>query len=194
MRCSGCRVISVMINGFPVGTGQNKIGPPPSGVLGGRGGVGIGMAEWRRHLVSMVDVFAESRAALLGDDFYNLRYDLGSGSGESGSGLEPMPIDKSEWIFFGLLSFCDFFVLLLMLSSLGGFIRRLIDHRTTRTGRNDSHSRLRAALATQSMTVIVSSILQQCKSHSLALGLRRAPQTMTVLMSVHHIGTVLPAE
>jgi hypothetical protein len=113
------------------------------------------MTEWRRLLVSIEDVIADVRATLLGDALENLRFDLGSGSGESGSGLEPMPMDKSEWIFFGLLSFCDFFVLLLMLSSLGGFIRRLIDHRTTRTGRNDSHSRLRAALATQSMTVIV---------------------------------------
>jgi hypothetical protein len=104
----------------------------------------------------MEDILVDLRATLLRSEVDDLWYDRGSGSGESGSGLEPMPMDRSEWIFFGLLSFCDFFVLLLMLSSLGGFIRRLVDHRTTRTGRNDSHSRLRAALATQSMTVIVS--------------------------------------
>jgi len=64
-------------------------------------------------------------------------------------------MNRPEWVFFGLLTFCDVFVLLLLVSSIGGFIGRLCDRRTTRTGHSDSTSRLRAALATQSMTVIV---------------------------------------
>ncbi|EOD14703.1 hypothetical protein EMIHUDRAFT_96395 [Emiliania huxleyi CCMP1516] len=94
---------------------------------------------------------------LLGESWPDAAWDeRGSGSGESGSGgLEPMPMNRPEWVFFGLLTFCDVFVLLLLVSSIGGFIGRLCDRRTTRTGHSDSTSRLRAALATQSMTVIV---------------------------------------
>lgn len=66
------------------------------------------------------------------DDFDDF-YERGSGSGEHGSGLEPMPMDSPEWVFFGLLAFCDFFVMLLLVSAAGGFLRRLCDRHTTGT-------------------------------------------------------------
>jgi len=110
-----------------------------------------------------------ARARVFGNDWYDPFYEAGSGSGEAGSGLEPMPMVESEWIFFGILSFCDFFVLLLLLSSVGGFLRRLCDHSTTSTGRNDNHSRLRAALATQTMTVIVRATPIHDASHGLSV-------------------------
>eukprot|EP00967_Tisochrysis_lutea_P075689 scaffold102060_cov26-Tisochrysis_lutea.AAC.2 len=106
----------------------------------------------------MNDLAALVRWAELGR--YKAIGEWSSGSGESGSGLEPMPMNNSEWIFFGLLTFCDFFVLLLLISSLGGFFRRLSDHRTTRARRQAGQSSLSDALAVQSMAIIVRSQMQ----------------------------------